>query len=134
MWMQCWQSSVLRAFVSSIHSHMHSWTLLFIHGEFVPFFALTGETRSEGGFAANKVSVASLLDVQTAKDKKGKSCVLTIFLTLNIFSSLCMISGGTLGEAFSSLVADARLLCLLISHMLGHCVQVLQVRDPHQDR
>ena len=32
-----------------------------------------GETRSEGGFAANKVSVASLLDVQTAKDKKGKS-------------------------------------------------------------
>ena len=35
--------------------------------------ASAGETRSEGGFAANKVSVASLLDVQTAKDKKGKS-------------------------------------------------------------
>lgn len=34
-----------------------------------------GESRSEGGFAPNKVSVASLLDVQQAKDKKGKSCV-----------------------------------------------------------
>ncbi|BDA41203.1 Oxygen-evolving enhancer protein 2, chloroplastic [Coccomyxa sp. Obi] len=32
-----------------------------------------GESRSEGGFAPNKVSVASLLDVQQAKDKKGKS-------------------------------------------------------------
>ena len=32
-----------------------------------------GETRSEGGFAENKVSVASLLDVQEAKDQKGKT-------------------------------------------------------------
>ncbi|EIE25005.1 photosystem II oxygen evolving complex protein PsbP [Coccomyxa subellipsoidea C-169] len=32
-----------------------------------------GESRSEGGFAPNKVSVASLLDVQQAKDKKGKT-------------------------------------------------------------
>jgi hypothetical protein len=32
-----------------------------------------GETRSEGGFAKNKVSSASLLDVQKAKDSKGKS-------------------------------------------------------------
>ncbi|CAD7698492.1 unnamed protein product [Ostreobium quekettii] len=32
-----------------------------------------GDTQSEGGFAKNKVSSASLLDVATAKDKKGKS-------------------------------------------------------------
>lgn len=32
-----------------------------------------GDTRSEGGFKANKVSAASLLDVQEATDKKGKS-------------------------------------------------------------
>lgn len=32
-----------------------------------------GDTQSEGGFAKNKVSAASLLDVSTAKDKKGKS-------------------------------------------------------------
>ena len=32
-----------------------------------------GETRSEGGFAANRVSAASLLGVETAKDKKGKT-------------------------------------------------------------
>jgi photosystem II oxygen-evolving enhancer protein 2 len=31
-----------------------------------------GETRSEGGFGANKVAAASLLDVQEAKDAKGK--------------------------------------------------------------
>ena len=31
-----------------------------------------GETRSEGGFKANAVSSASLLDVQKATDKKGK--------------------------------------------------------------
>ena len=35
-----------------------------------------GESRSEGGFAANKVAAASLLDVQEAKDKNGKvSCL-----------------------------------------------------------
>jgi len=33
----------------------------------------TGETRSEGGFGANKVSAASLLDVQEAKDAAGKT-------------------------------------------------------------
>jgi hypothetical protein len=38
-----------------------------------PWLACAGETRSEGGFAENKVSVASLLDVQEAKDQKGKS-------------------------------------------------------------
>lgn len=32
-----------------------------------------GETQSEGGFAKNKVSTASLLDVETVKDKNGKS-------------------------------------------------------------
>lgn len=32
-----------------------------------------GETRSEGGFGANKVAAASLLDVQEAKDAKGKT-------------------------------------------------------------
>ena len=32
-----------------------------------------GETISEGGFQANKVSAASLLDVQSAKDKNGKT-------------------------------------------------------------
>lgn len=31
-----------------------------------------GDTLSEGGFAKNKVSAASLLDISTAKDKKGK--------------------------------------------------------------
>jgi len=33
----------------------------------------SGETRSEGGFAPDRVSAASLLDVFTDKDKKGKS-------------------------------------------------------------
>ena len=33
---------------------------------------IAGETRSEGGFKENKVSVASLLDVQEATDKSGK--------------------------------------------------------------
>ncbi len=32
-----------------------------------------GESRSEGGFQPNKVSAASLLDVQSAKDKNGKT-------------------------------------------------------------
>ena len=32
-----------------------------------------GETRSEGGFAKNKVQSASLLDASVAKDKNGKS-------------------------------------------------------------
>ena len=32
-----------------------------------------GDTQSEGGFKINKVAAASLLDVSTAKDKKGKS-------------------------------------------------------------
>jgi hypothetical protein len=32
----------------------------------------TGETQSEGGFAPNKVSAASLLDLGEATDKKGK--------------------------------------------------------------
>lgn len=31
-----------------------------------------GETISEGGFAANRVSAASLLDVSESTDKKGK--------------------------------------------------------------
>ena len=44
-----------------------------LEGSFPTLPCPAGETRSEGGFAANKVSVASLLDVQTAKDKKGKS-------------------------------------------------------------
>jgi photosystem II oxygen-evolving enhancer protein 2/Niemann-Pick C1 protein len=34
---------------------------------------ISGETISEGGFQKDKVSVASLLDVQQAKDKKGKT-------------------------------------------------------------
>ncbi|CAL5221090.1 g3219 [Coccomyxa viridis] len=33
----------------------------------------SGATRSEGGFAANKVQSASLLDASVAKDKNGKS-------------------------------------------------------------
>ena len=32
-----------------------------------------GETMSEGGFAKNKVSAASLLDASVAKDKSGKT-------------------------------------------------------------
>ncbi|PNH04088.1 Oxygen-evolving enhancer protein 2, chloroplastic [Tetrabaena socialis] len=35
--------------------------------------AYSGETRSEGGFAANRVSAASLLDVFSTTDKKGKT-------------------------------------------------------------
>jgi len=34
--------------------------------------AFTGQTLSEGGFAPNKVSAASVLDVQEATDKSGK--------------------------------------------------------------
>ena len=44
-----------------------------------------GATRSEGGFAANKVQSASLLDASVAKDKNGKSyykCAFTISLPL----------------------------------------------------
>jgi len=33
----------------------------------------TGNTISEGGFAPNRVSAASLLDVQETTDKKGKA-------------------------------------------------------------
>ena len=33
---------------------------------------VTGLSRSEGGFKENKVSSASVLDVQAANDKKGK--------------------------------------------------------------
>eukprot|EP00199_Chlamydomonas_sp_CCMP681_P005668 CAMPEP_0119111254 /NCGR_PEP_ID=MMETSP1180-20130426/34778_1 /TAXON_ID=3052 ORGANISM="Chlamydomonas cf sp, Strain CCMP681" /NCGR_SAMPLE_ID=MMETSP1180 /ASSEMBLY_ACC=CAM_ASM_000741 /LENGTH=246 /DNA_ID=CAMNT_0007098119 /DNA_START=76 /DNA_END=816 /DNA_ORIENTATION=+ len=35
--------------------------------------AFSGETMSEGGFAPNRVSAASLLEVTTSKDKKGKT-------------------------------------------------------------
>ncbi|KAG2430628.1 hypothetical protein HXX76_010146 [Chlamydomonas incerta] len=35
--------------------------------------AYSGETQSEGGFAPNRVSAASLLDVSTTTDKKGKT-------------------------------------------------------------
>ncbi len=31
-----------------------------------------GETQSEGGFAPNRVSAASILDIGTTTDKKGK--------------------------------------------------------------
>lgn len=31
-----------------------------------------GETQSEGGFAPNRVSAASILDINTTTDKKGK--------------------------------------------------------------
>ena len=34
--------------------------------------SFSGETLSEGGFAPNRVSAASLLDVSEAVDKKGK--------------------------------------------------------------
>jgi hypothetical protein len=34
--------------------------------------AFTSQTRSEGGFAANKIAAASVLDVQEATDKNGK--------------------------------------------------------------
>ena len=34
---------------------------------------MAGETISEGGFAKNKVSTASLLDVEKATDSKGKT-------------------------------------------------------------
>jgi hypothetical protein len=33
----------------------------------------TGETISEGGFAPNRVSAASILDISSTKDKKGKT-------------------------------------------------------------
>jgi hypothetical protein len=33
---------------------------------------LAGKTKSEGGFAADRVSAASLLDVSEDTDKKGK--------------------------------------------------------------
>lgn len=36
-----------------------------------PLRPTAGETQSEGGFAANRVSAASLLEVGTATDKKG---------------------------------------------------------------
>jgi hypothetical protein len=54
---------------------------------------LAGESRSEGGFAPNKVSVASLLDVQQAKDKKGKSYYKYEILTRtgNLRTPLCCI-------------------------------------------
>ncbi len=42
---------------------------------------LPGETRSEGGFAPNRVSAASLLDATTVKDKKGKTYYLIDVLT-----------------------------------------------------
>lgn len=43
--------------------------------------AYSGETVSEGGFAPNRVSAASLLDVTTSKDKKGRSAYLFNILT-----------------------------------------------------
>lgn len=36
-------------------------------------FASVGETMSEGGFAPNRVSAASLLNATSEKDKKGKT-------------------------------------------------------------
>ena len=43
--------------------------------------SFSGETRSEGGFAPNRVSVASLLDVAAVTDKKGKE-----YYTYNILT------------------------------------------------
>ena len=40
-----------------------------------------GETRSEGGFAPNRVSAASILDVAAITDKKGKE-----YYTYNILT------------------------------------------------
>ena len=51
-----------------------------------------GETRSEGGFGANKVAAASLLDVQEAKDSKGKT-----YYKYNILTR-CVGWGGSEGE------------------------------------
>ena len=51
-----------------------------------------GETRSEGGFGANKVAAASLLDVQEAKDSKGKT-----YYKYNILTR-CVGWGGREGE------------------------------------
>ena len=38
----------------------------------MPLSGIAGLSRSEGGFKENKVSSASVLDVQAANDKKGK--------------------------------------------------------------
>ena len=54
----------------------HQLAACHMHGQWYAAKALAacaGATRSEGGFAENKVSVASLLDVQEAKDQKGKA-------------------------------------------------------------
>ena len=48
---------------------------------FSPLCACAGETRSEGGFAANKVSAASLLDAGTTTDSSGKE-----YYTFNVIT------------------------------------------------
>ena len=62
-----------------------------------PLVPAAGETLSEGGFAPNRVSAASLLDVKTEKDKKGKAYYVYEILT-RTGESTCSSPGMQIGQ------------------------------------
>lgn len=57
----------------------------------------SGSTKSEGGFAPNKVSAASLLDVKENVDKNGKKYY-EYELLVRTGMSLCLLGRSTIGK------------------------------------
>jgi hypothetical protein len=68
-----------------------------------------GETRSEGGFAPNRVSAASLLDVFESTDKKGKKYYKYEFLVRSADGD----EGGR-HQLISAAVSNGKLLILKV--------------------
>mmetsp|Transcript_14679 Transcript_14679/g.37244 ORF Transcript_14679/g.37244 Transcript_14679/m.37244 type:complete len:130 (-) Transcript_14679:116-505(-) len=68
-----------------------------------------GATRSEGGFAENRVSAASLLGVETATDKKGKT-----YYKYNILTRTADGNEGGRHQLLSATVSNGALYVLKV--------------------
>ena len=68
-----------------------------------------GQTKSEGGFAENRVSAASLLGVETATDKKGKT-----YYKYNILSRTADGDEGGRHQLINATVSDGVLYILKV--------------------
>jgi len=68
-----------------------------------------GETQSEGGFAPNRVSAASILDIGTTTDKKGKE-----YYTYEILTRTADGNEGGRHQLIKATVAGGKLWVLLV--------------------
>lgn len=68
-----------------------------------------GETQSEGGFAPNRVSAASILDINTTTDKKGKE-----YYTYEILTRTADGNEGGRHQLIKATVSEGKLWVLLV--------------------